>query len=89
MLHHTYLYIRFSRTCSSVGDFYSRNLILTEELLKQGYRFHKLRRTFSKLYNRNLHLISKYDCNLKALLRQGISHTTFYGGAFAVAVFVD
>ena len=71
--------IRFSRACSSVGDFNSRNLILTEKLLKQGYRFHKLRKTFSKFYYRNLPLISKYDCNLKALLRQGISHPEFYG----------
>ena len=31
--------IRFSRACSCVGDFNSRNLILTEKLLKQGYRF--------------------------------------------------
>ena len=35
--------------------------------------------TFSKFYYRNLPLISKYKCNLKSFLRQGISHPEFYG----------
>ena len=34
---------------------------------------------FSKFYYRNLKLINKYKCNLKALLRLGISHPEFYG----------
>ena len=71
--------IRFARACSSVEDFNRRNQIITEKLLKQGYRYHKLRKTFSKFYYRNLKLISKYKCNLKALLRLGISHPEFYG----------
>ena len=48
------------------------------KLLKQGYRFNKLRKTFSKFYYRNLPLISKYKCNFKSFLRQGISHPEFY-----------
>lgn len=71
--------IRFCRACSFVDDFNIRNRSLTERLLKQGYRYHKLRKTFSKFYHRNLSLVSKYDCNLKTLLRQGISHPEFYG----------
>ena len=71
--------IRFARACSSVEDFNKRNRIFTEKLLKQGYRYHKLRKTFSKFYYRNLQLISKYKCNLKTLLRHGISHPEFYG----------
>ena len=47
-------------------------------LLKQGYRYHKFRKTFAKLYFRNLQLVSKYKCNLKALLTSGISHSDFY-----------
>ena len=65
--------------CSSVEDFHIRNRTITEKLLKQGYRYNKLRKTFSKLYYRNLPLISKYTCNLKTLLRQGIFHPDFYG----------
>ena len=70
--------IRFARAWSFVQDFSDRNRVITEKLLKQGYRYDKLRKTFSKFYYRNLSLISKYKSNLKTLLRQGISHTEFY-----------
>ena len=41
--------IRLARVCSShVQDFNARNKCLTTKLLKQGYRYHKLRKTFSK-----------------------------------------
>ena len=45
--------IRFARMCSNVGDFNNRNLFLTAKLLKQGYRYHKIRKAFSKFYNRH------------------------------------
>ena len=38
--------IRFARVCSNVEDFNARNECLTAKLLKQGYRYHKLRRVF-------------------------------------------
>ena len=56
-----------------------RNKTITEKLLSQGFRFHKLRKTFSKFYHRNRSLINKYNCSLKTLLQQGISHPEFYG----------
>ena len=71
--------IRFARACTSVEDFHIRNRAITEKLLKQGYRYHKLRKTFSKFFYRNQTLINKYKCNLKTFLRQGISHPEFYG----------
>ena len=40
--------IRFARATSYVADFNTRNKLLTQTLLKQGYRYHKLRKTFSK-----------------------------------------
>ena len=42
--------IRFARASSIVADFNTRNKLLTQKLLKQGYRYHKLRKTFSKFY---------------------------------------
>ena len=42
--------IRFARVCSKVDDFNTRNKCLTAELLKQGCRYHKLRKAFSKFY---------------------------------------
>ena len=48
---------RFSRVCSNVDDFNNRNFFLTAKLLKQGYRFHKIRKAFSKFYRRHSELI--------------------------------
>ena len=71
--------IRFARASSYVADFNTRNKLLTQKLLKQGYRYHKLRKTFSKFYRRYYDLISKFQVGLKSLLRQGLSEPDFYG----------
>ena len=65
--------IRFARVCSHVDDFDTRNKYLTAKLLKQGYRYHKLRnfKAFSKFYRRHYELISKFNVGLKSLLYQG------------------
>ena len=47
--------------------------LLTQKLLKQGYRYHKLRKTFSKFYRRYYDLISKFQVALNFLLRHGLS----------------
>ena len=47
--------------------------------LKQGYRYHKIRKAFSKFYHRHSELIVKYNIGLKSLLQQGISEPIFYG----------
>ena len=71
--------IRFARVCNHVTDFNARNKCLTAKLLQQGYRYHKLRKTFSKLYRRHYELISKYNVGLKTLLSEGLSEPEFYG----------
>ena len=70
--------IRFDRVFSNVDDINNRNLFLTAKLLKQGYRYHKIRKSFSKFYHRHS-LIGKYNIGLKNLLQQGISEPIFYG----------
>ena len=50
----------FARVCSNVDDFNNRNLFLTAKLLKQGYRYHKVRKAFSKFYHRHSELVVKY-----------------------------
>ena len=59
--------IRFARAFSYVTDFNTRNKLLTQKLIKQGYRYHKLRKTFSKYYRRYYDLISKFQVRLKSL----------------------
>ena len=71
--------IRFARVCNHVTDYIARNKCLTAKLLEQGYRYHKLRKTFSKFYRRHYELISKYNVGLKTLLNEGLSESEFYG----------
>ena len=71
--------IHFARVCSNVDDFNIRNLFLTAKLLKQGYRYHKIRKAFSRFYHRHSELIVKYNIGLKTLLQQGISEPIFDG----------
>ena len=65
--------------CSHVEDFNARNTCLPAKLLKQGYRYHMLRKVFSKFYRRHYELISKFNVGLKSLLHQGLSEQKFYG----------
>ena len=46
-------FIRFARASSHVTDFDNRNKFLTAKFLKQGYRYHKLCKAFSKFYCRH------------------------------------
>ena len=62
-----------------VDDFNNRKKVLTSKLLKHGYRYHKLRKAFSKFYYSKFELIVKYTIRLKTLLQQVISETVFYG----------
>ena len=52
---------------------------LTKKLLKQGYRYHKLRKTFSKFYRQYYDLTSKVQVGLKSPLCHGLSEPEFYG----------
>ena len=74
------LLVRFAGASGYVTDFNTRNKLLAQKLLKQGYRYHKLRKTFSKFYRRCYDLISKFQVGLKSLLRRGLSGPDFYGG---------
>ena len=71
--------ITFARVCCHVEDFYACNKCLTAKLLKQGYRYHKLRKVVSKFYRRHYELISKFNDGLKSILHQGLSEPEFYG----------
>ena len=71
--------IMFARVCNHITDFKARNKCLTANILRQGCRFHKLRKTFSKFYRRHYGLISKYNVGLKTLLSEGLSEPEFYG----------
>ena len=69
--------IRFARVSSHVADFNARNKSLTAKLFQQGYRYHKLRKAFSKFYCRHYELVSKFNVGLKTHLHQGLSEPEF------------
>ena len=72
--------IRFARASSYVADFNTRNKLITQKPFKQGYRYHKLRKTFFfKFYRQHYYLISKFQIELKFLLRKGLLEPEFYG----------
>ena len=64
---------------SHVDDLNTRNKVLTAKLLRQGYRYHKIRKAFSKFYRRHFDIVSKYNVGLKTLLLEGLSEPEFYG----------
>ena len=50
--------IRFARVSSHVDDFNTGNKVSTAKLLRQGYRYHKIRKAFSKFYRRHYDIVS-------------------------------
>ena len=69
--------IRFAGVCFNVDDFNKRNLFLTAKLLKQGYRYHKIRKAFSKYYHRHSELIVKYHIGLKLFCNKAYQNLYF------------
>ena len=72
--------IRFAKASYSVNDFNCRyKKVLTAKFLRQGYRYHELRKIFSKFYRRHSGLVEKYNVSLRKLQQRGISEPEFYG----------
>ena len=72
--------VRFARCCISVLDFHCKNLQITSKLLTQGYRYHKLRKTFGKFFRWYSELLSKYgDILFQEYVWKGFPHPVFYG----------
>ena len=59
---------------SSHGD----DLYTRKKLLRQGYRYHKIRKAFSKFYRRHFDIVFEYNVGLETLLLQGLSGLEFY-----------
>ena len=72
--------VRFARCCTSVFDFHSKNLQITSKLLTEGYRYHKLRKTFGKFFRSYSELMSKFgEISFQDYVSQGIAYPVFYG----------
>ena len=57
-----------------------RTSTLKSKLLTQGYRYHKLRKTFGKFFRAYSDLLSKFGkISFQEYVSEGISHPVFYG----------
>ena len=52
-------------------------MTLTAKLLKQGYRYHKLCKAFSKFYLRNFDIVSICNVGLKTFILQAFRNMNF------------
>ena len=72
--------IRYARRCTSVLDFYSKSPQITSKLLSQGYRYHKICKTFLEIFQILLWALFKIWCyTVQVYLTKEISHLVFYG----------
>ena len=72
--------VSFARCCTRVSNFHSKNLQITSKLLTQGYRYHKLRKSFGKFFRSYSDLLSKFgEISFQDFVSEGISHPVFYG----------
>ena len=69
--------IRFARVCSNFDDFNNRKLFLIAKLLKQGYRYHNIRKAFSKFYYRHSVLFVKYNIGIKLFCSKAYQNLYF------------
>ena len=61
-------------------NFHSKNLQIASKLLTQGYRYHKLQKTFEKFFRSYSELLSKFgDISFQEYVSKGISHPVFDG----------
>ena len=61
--------IRFARVSNHIADFKTRKQVLTAKLLKQGYRYNKIRKTFTKFYRHHCDLVSTFNLFLNEAYR--------------------
>ena len=71
--------VRFARACSKVEDFNTRNLLLTNRLLRQRFRYHHLLNVFNKCFNKNKIVFNKYNSSANTLIKAGSTEPEFYG----------
>ena len=69
--------IRLVQVSSHVDDFNTRNKVMTQKLLRHGYRYHKIRKAFSKIYRRHFDKVSKYNVGLKNFFCKAFQNPNF------------
>ena len=78
---------RFAIECSHVN---ARNKCLTAKLLKKGYRYHKLRKAFSKFFRRHHKLVSKFNIGFRIKMSLSLFYImAFWNQNFMVTLYTN
>ena len=64
--------VRIGRICNTYDEFVKRHLMITGRLIKQGFRYSKLVKSFKKFYIKYIHLMDNYNVCLKRHISEGI-----------------
>jgi hypothetical protein len=59
--------IRYSRACGSYDNFLDRGVLLTRELLNQGFLLVKLKSSLRKFYDRHHDLVDRYGISVSQI----------------------
>ena len=65
--------IIYARACPKVEDFNTRNLLLSNRLLRQRFRYHQIPKMCYKCLHKNKILFNKYNSYAKTLIKAGIT----------------
>ena len=71
--------IRFARVSRHADEFNTSIKVLTAKLVRPRYRYHKMRKAFSKFYRRHFDIAPKFNVGMRTLPLQGLSEPEFYG----------
>ena len=72
ILEQCFVLVRIGRICSSYKQFYERHYKLTRKLIKQGFRYVELRRTFKRFAKTHSNIIYKYGYSAQRHIADGI-----------------
>ena len=64
--------VRIGRICSTYEEFIKRNRLITTRLIRQGFLYVKLVKSFKKFYVKYTNLMSKYNVCLKRHISDGV-----------------
>ena len=64
--------VRIGRICDSYNDFCSRNYMITSKLIRQGFRYSVICRTFKKFARRHCNVFSKFKHSVKNHIWDGV-----------------
>ena len=64
--------VRIGRICEEYSAFMDRNRMITDRLIKQGFRYSKLCKTFKKFSRKHRTIFNRYGVSVRQHIDEGI-----------------